>query len=678
MINSYAVGATFKIINEASAPLKAILKQVRELSAAIDAAKVSISGLGKTAGLTAATAETRALAGAWREVGKAAASASRSIGAASKRSLVGPGVAGVAEAQQMAAAWERIAIASAASRGGGPRMPGGGPGGGGGGGGGRNRLMHRGSGGGGVHISGPAIPVAGGGHVRVGGNMGGAALATAGLVGYGAYEAAQMEDTVFQMMYHAGLEYNDTNRLKMRNILQESMRTSGYGLHDIAESATQEIRMFNGTDGAGSAAGLEVLPEMLKAATTEARLKGGNPKESMQALIGLAHMTKEYGPDAIKALAKDFAFLSIANPSSLGSMEKAASYAVPILQSGLGIDPRDTLLLGTALTRAGATNTKSGTWLREAMVRAMPGTSIFESEKKAEHHDELLKKIGLLDDDGKVTWKTDGKLDPLKMLQIAHEGLGKLSIDERAGAERKLFGAQGSGAISLLSDNAVYDQVRNLRAQRDSPEWANRYGTFSQAYLENSTVQNSRTAMQDFNITMMDIGQQVLPAVNGGLKDFKRVLEAIDTILPKAPSGGGSTVLTRAAEFAALGGGAGFALPVPGGMFGGAVAGGAYGVAKGYMESYRDQQRANGVQFKDSHVNESMMTPSGVGLVQAIADLLGKMQKPSPSQVTLAVDGKSLASVMVDVLGNSSGFVLQAPTADGLGQFYGGDHNTGN
>jgi hypothetical protein len=153
-------------------------------------------------------------------------------------------------------------------------------------------------------------------------------------------------------------------------MLQDSMSESGYGLHDIAESAKQEIRMFQGTPGGG----IDVLPEMLRAATIESRLKGESPEESMRALIGLAHMTKQYSPEAIKKLAPAFAFLSTANPASLGSIERAAGYAVPLLQSGLEIDPIQTLLLGTALTRAGATNSKSGTWLREMAIRAMPGT----------------------------------------------------------------------------------------------------------------------------------------------------------------------------------------------------------------------------------------------------------------------------------------------------------------
>ncbi|WP_315792231.1 MULTISPECIES: hypothetical protein [unclassified Bradyrhizobium] len=667
MITSFEVGAVFKIINQATGPLKAIQKQVREMRAEIAKAKAEIAEIGKTGSLAVATDETRALALAWREVGKAAASANRSIGAASKRSIAGPGAAGVAEAQQLATAWERIALASAATRGAirGARPPG--PGGGGGGGGrgaARNRLMHR--GGGGVHVSGPGIGVPGGGHVRVGAGMSGVAAATAGMVGYGAFEAAQMEDTVWQLIYHSGQEYNEANRAKFRSVLQEAMQTTGFGLHDIGEAAKQEIRMFQGTPGNG----LDVLPEMLKAASIEARVKGESPEESMKALIGLAHMTKQYSPEEIKKLAPAFAFLSTANPGSLGSIEKAAGYAVPILQSSMGIDPIQALLFGTALTRAGATSTKSGTWLREMAIRAMPGTAIFESEKKAEHHDELLKRLGLLDDKEKPTWFTDGKPDLFKLLHLAGTNLDKIPLSERAGVERKLFGAQGSGGLALLTDPAVRQQVEALYGEMNSPGFKNRYAGFLENYNSQVTAQNARNTLQDFNVTMMDIGQHVLPTVNAALKDFRDILDKIRSLLP-APSNGESTVGKRAIEGALAGATTGAVVGAfggPIGAVGGAAAGGVLGTAAGFMETY-----GNGVGIDKGG---SFTSPGKTG--HRAEPKVIVVPPPQPAQVTLQIDGNALASAIVDVMGNQTGFSKQAPAADDAAQFFDGDHNTGN
>jgi hypothetical protein len=84
----------------------------------------------------------------------------------------------------------------------------------------------------------------------------------------------------------------------------------------------------------------------------------------------------------VTKLAAAFSALSVSNPMSLQAQERAFGYAVPVLQAGIGIDPIQTMAASTALARAGITSTKAGTWIREMAVRAMPGTAIFESEKK--------------------------------------------------------------------------------------------------------------------------------------------------------------------------------------------------------------------------------------------------------------------------------------------------------
>jgi hypothetical protein len=634
MITSFEVGAVFKIINEASPTLAKILKQVRELNLAIDKARENLALVGKMpASLGMAVAETDGLATAWGNVAKNAAAAQRAIGSASStaaRSAARPPTGG--------------GVAGPSARGGG--------------GGGRHRPSWL---GGGAHVSGPSASIPGGSHVR----MGGGAMAAAGLLGYGVYEAAEMEDAVFQLIYHSGQEQNAANRAKFRKVLQDSMAESGYGLHDISESAKQEIRMFQGTPGGG----IDVLPEMLRAATIESRLKGSTPEESMKSLIGLAHMTKQYSPEAIKKLAPSFAFLSTANPSSLSSMERAAGYAVPILQSSLEIDPIQTLLMGTALTRAGITNTKSGTWVREMATRAMPGTSLM-SKMAYKKHEAALKEIGLSDEEGKPTWFTDGKPDLLKMLDIGGAGAAKIPLTRRAGLERQLFGAQGSGAFAVLADPKVHEQILSLRETMDSPEFRNRYAGFIEAYKQGSTVQAARTGMADFNITMMDIGRDVLPAVNVALHNFKDILEGVRHLLPGGDGKSMATVGARIAEgagagalYGVLGGPGGVAL----GALGGAVIGGAEGVAEQYMGNMQGKKQ-NAKETDD--------------FARALRDAgeTGTAGKPSqatvaPFSLSLNIDGRMIAESLSTAFMGMYGFPTGAPAPDGLGQFRSGDDN---
>jgi hypothetical protein len=330
-----------------------------------------------------------------------------------------------------------------------------------------------------------------------------------------AYLEAQMEDAIAQIEYHTGERNTPENSSKYRSIIQNAMSKTGRTLEEVTAATKQEVRMFKGTPGGG----IDVLPEMLQAAATEARLKGTSLEESMTSLIGLSHMTKEYSSDQIKKLAPAFAFLSASNPSSLGTMEKAASYAVPILQSGMEIDPMQTLLLGTALTRAGATNSKSGTWLRNMMLNSMPGTSMM-SKIAFEKHEEALKALGLVDENNKPTWFTDNKPDPFKMLSIASEHAAAIPLDKRAAYEKQLFGSQGFGGFALLADPAVREQVQALNTEMNSDAFKNRYANFQQDYNANSPLQAGRVLDADTQNALMDLGKTILPSLVHGIHDL--------------------------------------------------------------------------------------------------------------------------------------------------------------
>ena len=620
MIAGFEVGAVFKIINEASPALAKILKQVRELQVTIDKAKTSLSSIGASPGLTAAIAETGNLAKAWNDVSKNAAAAQRAMGSASVRST--------------------MAAASAATGGGG------------------NRFRPR----SGMHITGPGAPIPGGGHIR----SGSGGMAAAGLMGYGVYEAAEMEKYVFQLLYHSHQQNTPANALKLRRVLQDSMGETGFGLEPTAKAALDAIRMLQGTPGGG----LDVLPELLSAAGKEAILKDNSPQESVKSLIGLAHMSKVYDPQGISKLARTFAFLSTANPSSLGSIERAAGYAVPLLQSGLDIDPTTTLLLGTALTRAGATNTKSGTWLREMALRAMPGTSLM-SRMAFNKHEDALRALGLVDDKHKPTWfDSNGKPDLLKMLDIGGAGAARIPLTQRAAIERSLFGAQGGGGFALLADPAVREQIQSLMKEMNSPGFKNQYDQFFPNYNKGSTAQSARTAVQDFNILMMDIGEKALPSVNNALGNFKSILESITKIIPggdgKSAAVVGGHAMLGAGGGALVGMGIGMA-GGPIGMAGGALLGGVIGGAEGVAEAYMANNHGAGKREKPEDRYYQRLERLEKGNKQSAAPAIPNIT------MNLNVDGRSLGEAIMRA--GAPEFPIQAPAFDGLAIPSAGDDN---
>ena len=482
-VTTYEVGALFTIVNRASP----VLVKVAEQLAAIDK---QIAGLG-----AGASDMTASMAVAFGKVGKFA-----DVALGSMRALKIEMAEIAASSQAVGRLGAPIGIRSRGTGGGEPP--------------------------GGAHFTGPGVGLPGGSHMRL---AGGAAMAGLGTLGYGAMLEAQMQDAIFQLLYHTGQADTPENREKFSRIIQDAMASTGSSLSAVADAAKQEVRMFKGTPGGG----IDVLPEMLRAAATEARLKGTSLEESMSALIGLAHMTKEYNPEQIKKLAPAFAFLSASNPASLGGIERAASYAVPILQSGLDVDPVETLLLGTALTRAGATNTKSGTWLRNMALNAMPGTSLM-SKIAFEKHEEALKKLGLVDNNDKPTWFTDGKPDLIKMISIAGDNASKIPLTERARYEKQLFGTQGFGGFALLADPAVKQQIASLMKDMNSSEFKNRYASFMEDYSSGSPVQAARQSWADLQNVLMDIGSTVLPGVTRGLRGFDEVLTGVQALFGSA------------------------------------------------------------------------------------------------------------------------------------------------
>jgi hypothetical protein len=171
-----------------------------------------------------------------------------------------------------------------------------------------------------------------------------------------------------------------------------------------------------------------------------------------------------------------------------------------------------------------------------------------------------------------------------------------------------------------------------MRKEMDSAEFKNRYSSFLPDYAKGSTAQQARTTLQEFNVTMGNLGMTVLPAVNGGLKDFKAMLEGIRNILPGGGKpGAGAKIGTRAFEGAAAGVVYG-AFGGPGGALGGAVAGGVVGGAYGVAEQYIGSQKP------------AEHGPLGSGVIGSVAALAQYAQTTTQALVAalnlLKSDGK--------------------------------------
>jgi hypothetical protein len=524
-------------------------------------------------------------------------------------------------------------------------------------------------------------------------------MASAAALGWGIDQAAKTEDYVFRMEDIAGTEHDDINHAKFRKLLQDFQVTFGYDIDSAGKAALSSLRQFQGVPGGG----VDTLEEILGAGAVEARRKGASLEESVESGIGLAHQFRTYDPQGIRELMANFAALSTADPRSLTSMKRASGYAVPTL-SQIGVDPSSVLLAGTALARAGVDSTKSGTWIREAVTRAMPGIVLGHSASNKKH-EEALRALHLVDESGKPTWyNAEGRPDIFKLLSTSSDALQGMSPQDRAAYGRAAFGAQGFGAISVLGDPQVNAQMHALDDLTKSPAYRERYKNFNADYSAGSTMQDARRGLAELNVTLGELARNTLPSINVALRGFSSALEKVRSFLPGGPEGngkiGGAALLggvSGAATGAAVG-----AVGGPIGWLGGAAIGGGVGAAYGIAPPPDQAKSAIADSFskffpsKSSSADSSSSNGGVAGVAEGFLEGYkagidkggsytspGKTGKPAekivvtpPVNLSLNVDGTTLARVLGSALQSYYQFSTGAAAADGAGQSFGGGHNT--
>ena len=395
-------------------------------------------------------------------------------------------------------------------------------------------------------------------------------------------------------------------------------------------------------------------------------------------------------------------------------MERAAGYAVPILQTGMEVDPLQTLLMGTALTRAGITSTKSGTWVRNMMQNALPGTSLM-SKMAFKKHEESLKELGLIDGQDNPTWFTDGKPDPFKLLEIGASHAAGIPLIKRAAYEKALFGVQGEGAFSVLSDPKVMEQIKALHDEMGGPEFKNKYATFMGDYAKNSPVQQGRQAWGDATNLLTDIGLSALPPVVAGLGALDAVLKAMKGTIGESGTGGIVASGLAAAALSMTGWGRSLLSKgwnVLGGMIG---AGASLGTLPNAIAAATDdfrtpEAKANDAAFAkylsehfritdplaagnldDTSINQAYARQRDMHpIIRGERDMEGARARalsnlpPPPVNVTLQnnikvlVDGKEIAARIIAEALTSAGLSTRAPGFDTHANYAGPDYATAN
>jgi len=363
-----------------------------------------------------------------------------------------------------------------------------------------------------------------GGHASIGG---GPAMAAAGVIGYGVYEAAEMRDEVNRLMITGQVDAEKwgATREQLGKLLMDSASLTGFSVGQVGEALSKSERAMSGLDVQTK---MSVTKELIPYAAAEAKLKETSLAESLQAMVGLAHMTGVYEPDKIRDLARKFSYVSLSTNSSLPQFEKTLSYSMPILRTGMGMDP-DTIMALTAVSQnAGITSTKSGTWLRSFFQGSEPAVGDGDA---AEKHNAALRKMGLLDRHNRVTWKVngaDGKTDwnasVAKEGGIIQQHLAHVPIDQRMGVVKNIWGERGGATATMLSMNTFVDQFVTLAGKIQKFKGG---ADALEEYAKDNPLQKGREAWRDFQNVLIDIGNTTLPTVNSALTNLDIVLKAL-------------------------------------------------------------------------------------------------------------------------------------------------------
>lgn len=335
------------------------------------------------------------------------------------------------------------------------------------------------------------------------------AAAGLGALGYGVYENARLIDTITRAVMTDGTppagQAAAVAAYRAR-IMREAPKYgfAAHGLADFADSYLSASRLLRGMPESERAA---IIDSVLPYAAQESFLKKISLRESLSAFIGAAHMAGAYTPQAIHQMLPALISTSLATNASMTRIENAAGYAVPILRTGLDIDPAKVFTTVALMQRAGIQNTKAGTWIADLFMNAVPGNfgaGLFHNTKQSS----AMHALGLLDAQNHLTYlDKQGRLDPLLFIERLATGLDKLSPIARAAALKQAFGTQGARAGALLSDDKVRAMLPMLEAAMkhlENPEEARRQALQGNpAAQAHQVITNAQLAITNASATFM-------------------------------------------------------------------------------------------------------------------------------------------------------------------------------
>lgn len=528
MFESYTVASIFRVQDDATGPLRTILRSIEAVDVATKSTVANLRAMGSIRMGPLITS----MATLDRRMGALGATAAglQSVFANSLSSINAGLMTAAGSARALQSAMAGIAASTRAAG-----RAGAAAGATGGGGGGRRGGLMSAFMGGGAHLRGRF----GSGPVHANFGIGGATGLALGL-GVGAYEEAEIQSAVARALFTAGVPIGPgmmktPQAQQMREAILAGMTGTGRGPRDISNAT---LGLFRQMGAMPVESRIAAMPEIFRFAGLEARLKGVPVEESAESLVGLLHLTGAYTPEEMKKAAAQLGFASLISPLPLKSIMRTATYAIPGAMTA-GLDPGILLQVLSTAQSAGMINTRSGTaW--DALLRSLsPKTglpALLTRRGINQPRQRALERLGLMQG-GRLTAieNLEKTNDWAAFAETIRTHLQNVPVSQRYGLMAQAFGtAQAARAANILIQPGLYTRLPEVI--RQSKAYLGQGADAGMKQMEMADpIFTVQTAIQQLNRDLIELGAVALPPVVTVFESLSDVAKEIRGVFSATP-----------------------------------------------------------------------------------------------------------------------------------------------
>ena len=365
-------------------------------------------------------------------------------------------------------------------------------------------------------------------------------FASAGLLGYGLFESAKMQGIINNTLAISGINPgapgNQSLRKSLIDMIEKASSETGIGTGPLAEGflRMRQVDSYLPLDTLK-----KLFPTASRAAMIQQQVHGTSPVETMMALQEYAHMTGIYNPERLKKVMNYANWASSLSPESLPRLLNAASYAMPSGRSMMNVDPDELIESVIFMKAAGVKNTKSGTWLSNAILNTIPkmhGTGLFKTSPQMA----ALREMGEINAKGIPTaFDKSGTFHVLTMIQTflkwadhikatlpKAEALSK--ITQTAGLA---WGKQGARMVALAMSPG-YTRMLSVLNPKNEQSIDEEFGVLS----KNNPLVQGKMLLNNLAVALQKLADNIIPTLTSTLKQTNDFLSAI-VIHPKRSVG---------------------------------------------------------------------------------------------------------------------------------------------